>query len=664
VDFLYLIYLRKNSENFVIINTMFYKIRRFIKASITRKLIARLLILMMSAVIVMEGIFAISFREQGISYALSKANVVAGLVRDGLTSLMVMGVIKDRDSYIKRLQNIKGIEKVHIVRGEAVDRQFGPGLPTEQPYDNLEKLVLLTGKPIHKIYENPSQVLVRDIIPYKASNKGIVNCLQCHDVKNGEVLGAVDITLNVTNIRYQAFSVMLTTILIFLGLFGAISYSIFRFSKPYIDTFNDLINSFGLLQDGKFKEAKIENHITNDDITDEAGRVVIFFNKMLEVLQNTLHSIHQKAFSLIGYDVMNSGNVLKDTDKIVTELANIYKFKTTIEKDATKEDIYERLRFILQNYMSLDKFSLYEINYDKIKPIFIEGVSESQENATHAWCKDDIFKDSSCCRACRTGTDVDSQEFPNICRCFIKDYTEFQKQETDLEYYCIPIYLNGHIHNILQIVYENYMKDFVHMMIPYIKGYIDEAVPVMESKLLMERLKEQSIKDQLTGFYNRRYIEETIEPILQNAKRKGETIGLLMLDIDHFKEINDTYGHDLGDLVLRSVSQAIKESIRSSDIPIRFGGEEFMVLLTNVKPEESVNIAEKIRKAVESKTIVAPNGSTIKRTISIGVAEIPKDTERFWQAVKFADVALYKAKESGRNRVVRYTKGMWQDEEY
>ncbi len=216
---------------------------------------------------------------------------------------------------------------------------------------------------------------------------------------------------------------------------------------------------------------------------------------------------------------------------------------------------------------------------------------------------------------------------------------------------------------MLQIVYEKYMEDFIKMIIPYVKGYLREAASVMESKILMQKIKEQAIRDQLTGFYNRRYIEEAIEPILKNAKRRGATIGLLMLDIDYFKEINDRYGHDVGDLVLRSVSQAIRESIRESDIPIRFGGEEFMVLLTDVK-NNAVNVAEKIRKSIESKVISLPNGSVIKRTISIGVVEIPTDTDKFWQAVKFADVALYKAKEGGRNRVVRYQKDMWQDEEY
>lgn len=630
------------------------------KSSITKKLITRLAILLLATAMAIEAVFAISFREQGVKFALSKANTVAYLVRDGLTSLMVMGVIKDRVSYLQRLEHIKGVESIHIARGPVVDAQFGPGLPIEQPRDNLEKLVLLTGRSVYKVYETPSKVLIRDIIPYKASSNGIVNCLQCHDAKDGQVLGAVDITLNVTDIRYKAFIVIIFTFFIFMGLSGVIFYLMYRFSKPYIKEFNDLINSFSLAQEGRFEEAKIDKQVSDEENNDEAGKVISFFNKMIDILNATLKDIYEKTLTLIGYDILRTGNFIKDTDKIVVELSNIYKFKTTIEKDASLEDIYNRLYMILKYYMSLERFSLYEVTYDKMKLIFAEGLEEGQ----NLWCKDDILKDNSCCRSFRTGADVDDLEFPNICSCFIKPRDSFNKSDDTLEYYCIPVYLNGQVHNVLQIVYEHYMEEFIKMMIPYIKGYLNEASPVMESKILMQKLKERSVRDQLTGFYNRRYIEEAIEPILNNAKRRETTIGLLMLDVDHFKEINDTYGHDVGDLVLKNVAQAIKESIRESDIPIRFGGEEFMVLLTDIKSDDAMLVAEKIRKNVESKTIPLPNGTVIKRTISIGVVEIPKDTEKFWQAVKFADVALYKAKESGRNRVIRYQKDMWTEEEY
>lgn len=635
-------------------------IKKLLETSIARKLMFRLFMLLLSAAIIIEAVFAISFREQGIKYALSKADTTAYLVRDGLTSLMVMGVIQYRDSYIKRLEHIKDIERIRVVRGAAVDRQFGPGLPIEQPKGKLENIVLSTGEPIHKVYETPSIVLIRDIIPYKASNTGIINCLQCHQVRNGEVLGAIDITLNITYIRYKAIMVMLFTFLIFIFLFGVLFYSIYRFSKPYINEFGELINSFTLLQEGRLEEAKINKKIAEEH-ADEAGKVIVFFNKMVDVMENTLKDIYEKTLTLIGYDVMKSGNFIKDTDKIVTELTNIYKFKTTIEKDNSKDDIYKRLYMILYHYMSLDKFSFYEINYDKMNPIFVEGADQNENNL---WCKNQILRDNSCCRAFRTGSDVDSQGFPDVCDCFIKEIKGFNKDENTLEYYCIPIYLNGQVHNVLQIVYENYMEEFIRMMIPYIKGYIDEAIPVMESKLLMEKLKEQSIRDQLTGFYNRRYIEDSIEQILNTAKRRGSTTAILMLDIDHFKEINDTYGHDVGDMVLKNISKAIKESIRESDIAIRFGGEEFMVILIDVKPDDAILVAEKIRKNVESRIIVLPNGNSIKRTISIGITEIPTDTEKFWQAVKFADVALYKAKETGRNKVIRYKKEMWQEEEY
>ncbi|EDP73300.1 GGDEF domain-containing protein, partial [Hydrogenivirga sp. 128-5-R1-1] len=128
-------------------------------------------------------------------------------------------------------------------------------------------------------------------------------------------------------------------------------------------------------------------------------------------------------------------------------------------------------------------------------------------------------------------------------------------------------------------------------------------------------------------------------------------------------QVNDEYGHDVGDKVLKEVANIIKNTIREADLAIRYGGEEFMVLLMDVNPEKAAEIAEKIRKRVENK-VIAIGSITLRKTVSIGVSVFPVDSEHFWQCIKFADVALYKAKEEGRNKVVRFEKDMWQSEEY
>jgi diguanylate cyclase (GGDEF)-like protein len=193
--------------------------------------------------------------------------------------------------------------------------------------------------------------------------------------------------------------------------------------------------------------------------------------------------------------------------------------------------------------------------------------------------------------------------------------------------------------------------------------YIQEAQPVLEAKRIMRAFKESSIRDGLTDIYNRRFLEETSETLVSGILRRKTSLGLLMCDLDFFKEVNDKYGHDTGDKVLKATAEVIKKSVRTSDLVIRFGGEEFLVLLIDIHPETSIEIAEKIRITMEQ-TKVSITGGAISKTISIGVCEFPQDTQSFWEAIKFADVALYKAKETGRNKVIRFASDMWTEDRY
>jgi len=140
--------------------------------------------------------------------------------------------------------------------------------------------------------------------------------------------------------------------------------------------------------------------------------------------------------------------------------------------------------------------------------------------------------------------------------------------------------------------------------------------------------------------------------------RRNKQIGLLVCDLDYFKQVNDTHGHDIGDQMLKETASILKSSVREADLVIRFGGEEFLVLLLDLEPGMAVGVAEKIRAKMEQFKLPVGD-SVLQKSISIGVSEFPHDTDGFWQAIKYADVALYQAKETGRNRVVRFTPEMW-----
>ncbi|MEW6656301.1 MAG: GGDEF domain-containing protein [Aquificota bacterium] len=613
-----------------------------------RNMVIKVLLVISSAFLVILFTALYAFRSQGLEEAKQRAYMISELVRDTLTSYMIMGVMDRRDEFLGRIKEIKGVEEIRVVRGRAVVEQFGAGSKFEMPRDEIEKAVLESGKPMEVLDESLRSVKYRIVIPYKAEPIKGINCLECHKAKPGETLGAISLTMDLSHIKEKSLHIFLLTTTVFLLAF----LGIFFFFNSFITKVSNFIKEIELTMrsasEGNFK-TEIKTDLGYETRSLKESIEQSFYN-----LQNTLTSIEEKVRTMIGYGVIKTGNVLSDTSKIVDELLNIYKFKRVIEKDKSKKEVYERLREVLEDYMSLENFSIYEVdqNKNKISPVYVKGAKY--------WCNEVIFENAEECRAERTGMDVDSREFPCVCPNFIDN--DVCKQGK-MHYYCIPVYVGGMVGNVVQIVYEPEMEPFINLIIPYIKGYLNEASPVLEARTYMDMLREQSLRDQLTGLYNRRFLDETIDKIAAQIKRRGTTLGILMVDIDYFKEVNDTYGHDMGDKVLKEIAKVLVKSVREADLVIRFGGEEFLVLLMDVQNGKSVEIAEKIRKAVESHTIES-FGVVLRKTVSIGVSEFPEDSEKIWQCIKYADVALYKAKEMGRNRVVRFRPEFWTEESY
>ncbi len=172
-----------------------------------------------------------------------------------------------------------------------------------------------------------------------------------------------------------------------------------------------------------------------------------------------------------------------------------------------------------------------------------------------------------------------------------------------------------------------------------------------EIRELHRRLRDQAIRDPLTGLYNRRYLDETLERELARAKREGYPICLALIDLDHFKEVNDTYGHQAGDEVLQSLGRLLKSCAREGDIPCRYGGEEFVLLMAGMPPEAGLQRAEEWRREFAAQP-VGHGGIEIAVTMSVGISNFPRHAAGAAGLMDEADKALYRAKESGRNRVV------------
>ncbi len=186
-----------------------------------------------------------------------------------------------------------------------------------------------------------------------------------------------------------------------------------------------------------------------------------------------------------------------------------------------------------------------------------------------------------------------------------------------------------------------------------------------EMEALNRRLEELTVRDPLTGLYNRRYFQDRLTHEVQRARRHGRPLGLLIVDIDHFKQINDTYGHQAGDEVLRSIALLLVNQTRATDITARYGGEEFVAVLPETDAHGALRVAEKLRESVAVTPLYhleqgflgelprPDDAAAITCTISIGVASF--DAKRMADAselVRAADEALYAAKQAGRNRVM------------
>ena len=587
-------------------------------------------------------------RVYAIRNAEREAKNVAELVRDTLTSYMLLGIMDRRDEFLTRIREVEGVKDIRVIRGQAVVKQFGQGSKYEVPMDELEKSVLQTGREYKKLSESLETVSYKIVIPYKAEPIKGINCLQCHQAQPGEVLGAISLTVDLNPYRETSFKMAVALFTFLLATFA--------FTVAYINRFLKSINAFVEEAINNLNTAKrgvINPVFKSEPKLEELRRLKTSMEETFSVLSSALQRIEEKVRAMIGYGVLKTGDILSDTSKIVDELLKIYRFKRVIEKDKSKREVYNRIKGVLEDYMSLDKFSIYEVEQgNRLRLVSVEG--------NDMWCSSIILENADECRAKRTGVDVDSREFSCVCPNFIDNEA---CSAGGIHYYCIPVYVGGSVGNVVQIVYEPDMEPFINLLIPYIKSYLHEASPVLEARTYMDMLKKQSIRDSLTGLYNRRFLEEMLPKLTAQAQRRGTALGILVIDVDHFKQVNDTYGHDAGDKVLVEVANTIKKNIREADIAVRFGGEEFLVILADVQQGKSVDVAEKIRRAVEEHPIEL-GGKVLHKTVSIGVSEFPVDSDKIWQCIKFADVALYKAKEMGRNRVIRFQKEFWTSEEY
>lgn len=237
-------------------------------------------------------------------------------------------------------------------------------------------------------------------------------------------------------------------------------------------------------------------------------------------------------------------------------------------------------------------------------------------------------------------------------RAFLCPHTQ---AETSGHTLCIPLMAQGESRGFLHLDYPESTASNQSQR-EFAESCAEQFIVALTNLQLRDRLRTQAIRDPLTGLFNRRYMLETADRELARARRESNSpVSLLMLDIDHFKRFNDTFGHDAGDHVIQMVAEHLKRFVRGADVAARYGGEEFVLLLPGAARQDAANRADALRQRVEALQPTHAGQTLQPITLSIGVAAFPSDGESVDALLKAADLALYEAKRQGRNRVVAAT---------
>jgi diguanylate cyclase (GGDEF)-like protein len=322
------------------------------------------------------------------------------------------------------------------------------------------------------------------------------------------------------------------------------------------------------------------------------------------------------------------------------EIASLNRFSEAVTQCTSEIEVYDLLLHSLKERFQprqviIFKFSLAE-NFLEAAATLVPLPKEAG-----AW---PVIEEPHNCKAVRTGRPfvVNDVQVEPLCP------SKFVLP-AEGSYYCGPLIAGG---IIIGSVRMEAAKDlWTPERQRLLESYLSGAASALSNLRLLERMKQQANIDMLTGLYNRRFLEDYARKLLAIARRRAQPVGMIMLDLDHFKSFNDVYGHEVGDRILRHFAKTVTASMRETNLAARYGGEEFVVVLPDTSAKSCALVAERIRKAVMTMVVPSNTEKPLPQvTVSVGVAVFPEHGQTLEKVIQASDKAMYESKRHGRNR--------------
>lgn len=440
---------------------------------------------------------------------------------------------------------------------------------------------------------------------------------------DGEMLGVVSVMLDAVQSRKRWFQ-MILWIFVLIGVVIVLELLFLRkIFSPYVQFYNDFREIIAKTDSGDFKTRLRTN------LKDEIADIVRWINAISAKIDLMIDNIESRIPILMNYQKDRyDANPLVRIHAAVDELVDVYQFKQHIEK--------LKINAIQEVFVQL--FSTLNLG----DVVFIES-TQAKDRLIHP-------NDHTLLRA--------YYQALNVCNIPLEPRNEGH-------FYPVTFCGKSALWTMFRVGGDVrwefiFLGDEQHFIktFPLLCNYFETARSTIENRYLMDLLKINSQKDALTGLNNRAFLEEFSESVTYQAKRIELKYAVMMVDIDYFKKVNDNYGHNIGDKVLRQLAQVFNKIIRESDLSVRYGGEEFLLLLLGCPQKAGVHVAQKIKESFEQIVFESDFNEKFSCTLSVGLSCFPDDADDMALSIKYADMALYEAKRSGRNRIVCFERGM------